>query len=174
MVLREKNFLWSRVLLYFIMGVFIFINPTFVLKWVVYLIAGALVLLGAIDIIAYFRMEQGTGFFRFDFISGLILILLGGVLAVRHTEIVNLVHIFVGIMIVLDGANTFLQSRYLAREKSVSVGAMTMYALLVIAVGALVVFNPFAAQVVTFRVIAACLIALAISDLIWYLRYRNA
>ena len=174
MMLKEKNFLWSRVILYFLMGIFIFINPTFVLKWVVYMIAGALVLLGIIDIIAYFRMEQGTGFFHFDFVSGLILILLGCVLAMRHTEIINLIHIFVGIMIVLDGANSFMQSRHLARQKIGSVGVMTIYSLIVIAVGALIVFNPFAVQVATFRFIAAILIALAISDLVWYFRFRNA
>ena len=174
MLSKGKNFLWMRVALYLFMGVLIFLNPTIVLKWALYLIAGIIVLIGVVDIIAYFRVERGMGFLRFDFVSGIILILLGVMLAVKHSQVVDLVHIFIGIMIALDGANTFVQSRRLGWRKPNSAGGMAIYSLVVIAVGALIVFNPFAAQVVAFRFFAIVLMAMGISDLLWYFRFRNA
>ena len=174
MFFKEKNFLWMRVILYLFMGLLIFLNPTVVLKWVVYLIAGIFVLMGTVDLTAYFRVERDTGFFRFDFASGIVLILLGVMLAIGHRQVVDLVHIFIGIMIVLDGANTFVQSRRLSRGASGSAKGMTLYSLVVIAVGALIIFNPFAAQVLAFRFLAIVLIAMGISDLFWYFRFRNA
>ena len=171
---KGKDFLWLRVALYLLMGILIFLNPTIVLKWVVYMIASFFVIMGIVDLVAYFRVEREARFFRFDFVSGIVLMLLGVVLAIGHAQIVNLIHIFLGIMIVLDGANTFVQSHRLGWRKPNSAWGMAVYSLVVMAAGALIVFNPFAAQVFAFRFFAVALMAVGISDLIWYFRFRNA
>ena len=171
---QMKNYLFLRVLLCLLMGILIFMYPTAVLKWLLYVIAGYFVVTGAVEIIAYFRVERGTGFFCFDFIGGILLMLLGIVIASHPVEIASLIHIFMGILVVIGGANAFIQSRRVNAAAPGTAGMMTGYALAVMAVGVFIVFNPFTTQVVLYRFFAGVLMIMGISDLVWYFRFRNA
>ena len=170
---KPKNIVLLRILLCLLLGLLIFFNPTAVVKWLLYVIAGVFMLFGAVEIISYFRTQNEIRFFSFSFVGGMILILFGALLIIRSSEIANFLHVIMGVVIVLSGANAFMQSRNLRQEEPRASRHMLIYALAILVVGIFIVFNPFTTQVLLYRFFGLTMTVMGISDFIWFLRYRK-
>ena len=169
---KIANSAWLRIALCLVFGILLLVYPTMLMKGVFYTLAGYCAVMGIMSMISYFG-DRDAGSSHFDFISGVLLIVLSIVLFSYSTQIANLVHIFMGIMIVLGGTNDFIRSRAIERKQPGAGMPMLIYSLVIMALGVMIVFNPFATQVLLFRIFGAVLVLLGIGEIVWTVVYKK-
>ena len=171
---KLKNYVLLRALLYLALGILLLINPTVVLRWMLFILAGYFACVGIINIIGCLRARREQSLFAFDFFSGILSVLLGILLVVFSRQISAILHIFMGILVLLSGLGYLSQSRNVRKTQPRAARGLMLYACVVLALGLLMVFNPFAVQIVLFTLFGATLTMLGISDIVCLLLYRKA
>ena len=170
---KLQSSVWLRTLICLSFGIWLIADPATILTWMLYILAGYYALTGLLSLVNYFTTRKDPEPHNFDFINGLLLILLSAILLSYSVQIAGIIHIFMGMMIVSSGAHYFIQSRAVSRTEADAGLLLLFYSLFIMAIGVLIVFNPFAAQVALFRVFGAILILLGIGEIVWALRFKK-
>ena len=170
---KFKNYVLLRAILCLALGVLLFVHPTFIPQLMLNILSGYFIVMGILSIVSYFRNQEEGERMQFNFISGILLVMLGIILAAASTQIANIIHLFLGLMVTMSGANYFAQSREIHKNAPPAGLPLLVYSIVVMAVGVLIVFNPFAAQVILFQVFGVVLSVMGISDILCLIVYRK-
>ncbi|MDD6175226.1 MAG: DUF308 domain-containing protein [Firmicutes bacterium] len=147
------------------LGLVLVIWPDAAKMAVSYLIGAALVIIGVIQIVRYFVYEVRLDLFRYDFVSGLILLGAGVFLLMRPEIIVGFLPVLLGIAIVVDGAVKVQQGMDLLRAGYRRWWLVLLMAVLALAAGIVLLINPFKAASTLVLLIGIVLIYDGITDL---------
>ena len=148
-----------------LLGLVLVIWPDATKMAVSYLIGAALVVLGVIQVVRYFVYEVRLDLFRYDFVSGLILLGVGVFLLMRPEIIVGFLPVLLGMAIVIDGAVKIQQSMDLLRVGYRHWWLVLLLAVLALAAGVVLLVNPFEAASTLVLMIGIVLIYDGVSDL---------
>ena len=163
-----------RILLCLALGLLLVIYPDAMLTWMLYILAGCLALMGCTGILTFLRAKGMASPLRTDFVSAVLLILASILLVAYPTHITGIIHILMGVLIALSGARSFVQSRDIRKRVAGAGTPLMIYSLGVMLLGALIILNPFAVQVMLFRVFGASLLVTGLGEVFWLLFYRKA
>lgn len=148
-----------------LLGLVLVIWPDATKMAVSYLIGAALVVLGVIQVVRYFVYEVRLDLFRYDFVSGLILLGVGVFLLMRPEIIVGFLPVLLGMAIVIDGAVKIQQSMDLLRVGYRHWWLVLLLAVLALAAGVVLLVNPFEAASTLVLMIGIVLIYDGVTDL---------
>lgn len=141
-----KRIKWHTLLLsaiYLALGVFLMIAPGTTLSVVCGLIGGAVLLCGLVQMVRYFRFKGAFWYAPALLCGGIICLALGGFLILRSDVVVSLLPIVFGLFVVFDSVSRIQNALELRRCGYRSWTAFLLLGLLSVALGGLMIANPF-------------------------------
>ena len=162
-----KEIKWNMILssvLYIALGVILTAMPATTARTICYLVAGVAIVLGVINLILYFLRDVQLNYYRNDFVTGLVFIILGIFVIYRVDLVISLVPFIIGLCIVISGFLKCQNALDIQRMGGQAVAVLAM-ALVNVVFGVLMVINPFESVVLLFRLLGAGLIFSGVTDL---------
>ena len=170
---KLKKYALLRSIIYILLGAAIIYDPIIVLKWILYIIAAYFALIGIISIITAISKIKEEGLANFDFISGIILVLVGICIVAFAVQISLFIHVLMGILVVVSGSTYFAMGLDVQKSKIVSGVPLMIFSIIVIVAGVLLLVNPFGTQALLFRIFAVALIIMGIGEIVSMITYRK-
>ena len=143
-----------------ILGVIMVIFPQKTMSVICYVIAGAILLYGVIDIIGYFTSKSSEGNFSLTLLRGVVASVIGIIIFIRPSYLSTFIPIVLGILLIIDGITSIQKSVFLKNNNVYFWHVSMIESILTLALGIFVLINPLSAQ-------TAIIICLGIS-FIWY------
>ncbi|GAB2572380.1 HdeD family acid-resistance protein [Gracilibacillus alcaliphilus] len=149
-----------RAVIFILIGAAIFINPEGFLRFIGYLIAGYLTLLGVIKIYQNHKLKQQTGSYGMGLAGGIILIILAGVFLYFAPTLFSILPFLLGLAIVINGL------MHLIVALNIKSTGWTIFCILLVIGGAVLVFNPFQSTLILFQTFGVILACIGISEIV--------
>ncbi len=127
---------------YFILGLVMVIFPETTMRTFCLSLGAIAAVLGIVNLVTYFSRNVMDSLYRYDFVNGVMLILLGLLLIVKMELIINLIPIVLGAMILANGIMKLQHAIDLKRIEFSGWLYVLVFSLLCISVGAVCVFQP--------------------------------
>ena len=148
------------------LGVILMGWPAIAARTVCYLLA-AVLLLGAFSYLLSYLSGRRQGLpSGMDLAIGLLLILAAAFVAVKADRIVGLVPLVMGAVFAVNGAVKLQRSMELKQVRYRGWGFVMLYAILTIAFGVLLLFNPFSAATMMVRILGIGLLISGGTDIV--------
>ena len=170
---KLKKFAFLRAIIFIIFGAVLFYDPQLVIKWLFYIIAAYFILMGVIAIITAIVNKTQEGLLTFDFVTGIIMVLVGIFIAVFAVQISLFIHIVMGILVVIGGIAFLSMGIAVQKTKTISGLPLIIFGLVLIAAGVTIFINPFQTQELLFRIFACVLILMGIAEIVTAIAYRK-
>ena len=170
-----KGFKLQSVLiaiLFILMGLVLVINPLGTTRTICFTIGSIILGAGLIFIIIYLVSDFKANIKKNKLVIGIVLLILGMVFFIAYRVIMSVIPTVLGVMIFVNGLTklqTGIDARKINKDKSLW---MIILAIVIILLGAFVVFNPFSASKLILRIIGICLMFSGITDLVSFI-YLN-
>lgn len=152
-----------------LIGILLFVDPVGFTSGILTAVGATLLMCGVLCLIHYFNTEPVQAALEQNFSKGLVMILLGGFLALRTQQAIALfpllTHLY-GVAILVIGVAKLQQGVDLLRLRARFWFLAGINALLAILFGAVILSNPFASTIVLWRVAAISLIMEAVLDIV--------
>ncbi|MGN1146780.1 MAG: HdeD family acid-resistance protein [Lachnospiraceae bacterium] len=164
-----KELKWQSILyaaLYIVLGVILLLFPETTATTLCYAVGGAAIVIGVVSVCIYLFRDVSRNTYRNDFVSGLVSILLGIFIFYKVDLIISLIPFVLGIAVVVSG---FLKLQDCIDVRRMGYGnglALFILAIINVALGIVLVLNPFSTAILLFRIIGIGLIFSGISDLV--------
>ena len=152
-----------------LIGVLLFVDPVGFTSGILKAVGGILLICGVVCLLSYFNTDPVQAALERNFSKGLVMILLGCVLALRTEQVIGLFPLLAqlyGAAILLVGIVKLQQGVDLLRLKSRFWFLAGVNALLAIVFAAIILGNPFTSTIVLWRVAAISLIMEAVLDVV--------
>ena len=151
-----------------LIGILLFVDPVGFTSGILMAVGVILLLCGVVCLIHYFNTDPVQAALEQNFSKGLVMILLGGVLALRTQRVIALfpllTHLY-GVAILVIGVVKLQQGVDLLRLKARFWFLAGVNAVLAILFAAVILSNPFTTTIVLWRVAAISLIVEAVLDI---------
>ena len=150
-------------------GILLFVNPIGFTSGILMAVGVVLLVCGLMCLLRYFNTEPVQAALEQNFSKGLVLILLGGFLALRTQQIIALFRLLTqlyGVAILILGVVKLQQGVDLLRLKARYWFLAAINAVLAILFAAVILSNPFTTIEVLWRVAAISLIVEAVLDIV--------
>lgn len=124
-----------------------------------------LLLCGIVDIFAFLRHRDGTLYSAMRLVVGVILSAVGIWLMTQHTLVSVIIPRIIGVLICIHGISDTTDAVRLYKKGASYWKPALLLAFITLALGALLVFNPFSVYQTAIRIVGVCLLYDGISDL---------
>lgn len=171
-----KEIKWSAMLkgiLYILLGVVALVIPETMEKTLGYMLGIVLIIAGGISMIGYLLRDARENYYRDDFVFGLAAIVLGIIVLLKVEVIISLIPLLLGILVVISGCAKLQDVIDMKRMNSGNWILMLILALINLILGLVLIFNPFKAAALMFRMIGIGLIFSGITDCITIIYFAN-
>ena len=142
-----KQLKWDTLLmgvLYILLGIVALVIPETMEKLLGFLIGVVLIIAGAVSMISYLLRDAHQNYYHNDFLHGLLGILLGIVVLYKVDFIISLVPWLLGILVLVSGLSKLQDVIDLRRMEYGNWVFMLVLAIINIAFGLILIFNPMA------------------------------
>ena len=161
----KTNWIFSAIVTV-IAGLILLLFPTVTLKSISYVVGGISIAMGVIRTVRYFKRDHTYPFlFQSDLVVGLLSIGLGLFMVTRPETFMSLMPLIFGLLLVGCGIGNILRAVDAKKAGIAHWGALLALAILAIALGWLILLNPFAAIETAVAAIGGCLIFEGVTDL---------
>lgn len=130
-------------LVYVILGLVLILVPGLTMTTLVRIGAGALIATGIFDLLRYVFHKESDGKLNNRLVTGVILTIAGGILMSKPTLVINLVPTILGIALMIEGLVKLQRAIDLFRMKYTKWLSVLLVAAISLAIGILVLTNPF-------------------------------
>lgn len=148
-----------------VLGVVLVIWPRIVGNVFCYVVGGALLISGIAYMVTYFKQRENTSLFQVDFLLGLVFSVLGVWIILRPDMVISLIPILFGIVILLHGFANIQQALNLKKAGYAKWGAALAVAIITVAFGGVLLFQPLMAADAAIMLLGIGLIFDGVSDL---------
>ena len=141
-----KKLKWNLVLmsiLYLGLGIFLLLVPGTALNIVCYALGGVVLACAAVQLIRYFAVERGVFQSQLTLISGLVCLGLGAFLIIRSDIVMRILPIVFGLFVIFDSLGRIQNALELRRCEYPSWKGFLLLAVLSIALGVIMIVDPF-------------------------------
>lgn len=160
----KTNAIISAVL-YVLLGLALLLRPELSTTVLCTALGVVLILRGLSDILDFVFHRDGTLYYSLHLVAGIVLAAVGVWLVTRPTLIAVVIPCIIGVLILFHGLKNLGDALTLRKNKSPRALTAMLLGLVTIALGALLVHNPFSAFATVVRIIGIVLIYDGISDL---------
>lgn len=140
----KKNYIVNAVIMV-VLGLVLVIWPDFLGEMLCYLLGGALILMGAIQLIGFLRGERLGLYNKFSMLMGIVLVLLGIWICAQPHIVLSIIPVVVGVLVILHGLMDIQYTLDIKRTGNTKWWIALIAAILTLAIGLVLVFKPFAA-----------------------------
>lgn len=162
-----KEMKWNMLLsagLYMGLGVILIIFPATTARTICYLIAGIAIVIGLVNLVVYFTRNITRNYYRNDFVTGLMLIVLGIFVIYKVDMVIALVPFIIGLCIIVSGLFK-LQGALDVQRMGGNAVLILGLAVVNVVVGVLMVINPFDSALLLYRLLGVGLLFSGLTDL---------
>ena len=141
-----KKLKWNLIVmsvLYLALGIFLLMVPGTALNVGCYALGGVVLLGAVIQLVRYFLVERGIFQSQLTLISGLVCLALGGFLILRSDIVVRILPIVFGLFVIFDSLGRIQNALELRRCEYPSWKGFLLLAVLSIALGVIMIVDPF-------------------------------
>ena len=141
-----KKLKWNLILmslLYLALGIFLLMVPGTALNVVCYALGGVVLACAAVQLVRYFVVERGVFQSQLTLISGLVCLALGAFLIIRSDVVVRVLPIVFGLFVIFDSLGRIQNALELRRCEYSSWKIFLLLAVLSVALGIVMVVDPF-------------------------------
>lgn len=168
-----RKYALLRGIVYIIFGLLILVNPGSVFQVAVYFISAYIAIIGVLNLYDGFKVKKATGTYGMSFLSGIVLLVIAGIVLVFAKGIVSILPIFLGLVIVVVGVSRAIQAVNLRTYVNVNWMPMLIYSVILIIAGLVLTFNPFSSLLVLFQLFGGILIFMGIGEVVAFFQLRN-
>ena len=143
-----KKLKWNLILmsvLYLGLGIFLLVRPSTALNIVCYALGAVVLICAAVQIVRYFTVERGVFQNQLTLISGLVCLGLGAFLIIRSDIVVKILPIVFGLFVIFDSLSRVQNALDLRRCGYSSWKGFLLLAVLSVALGIVMIVDPFGA-----------------------------
>ena len=152
-------------ILYVLLGLALLLRPELSTTVLCTALGVVLILRGLSDILDFVFHRDGSLYYSLHLVAGIVLAAVGVWLVTRPTLIAVVIPRIIGVLILFHGLKDLGDAMTLRKNKSPRALAAMIVGLVTIALGALLVVNPFSAFATVVRIIGIVLIYDGVSDL---------
>lgn len=146
-------------------GIVLFVWPDMSARIVCMVLGAILVLMGVIYLVSFFSAPPGTFMKQIHLALTIVFVVIGVWILLKPDFVISLIPVIVGIILILHGLYDLQQAVYLGRAKYRFWWLALVFAGLTIALGGVLLWNPFEAMSVAIKVIGIFLVFDGLSDL---------
>lgn len=162
-----KEMKWDALLtgiLYILLGLAALIVPETMQKVLGYLLGVVLIVAGAVSMISYLLRDAHQSYYHNDFLHGLIGIV-AGILVLNKIEfIIAAIPFMLGVLVLISGCGKLQSVIDMKRMEYGNWIVMLIFALVNVALGILLMCNPFQWGVLLFRILGLGLVFSGVTD----------
>ena len=162
-----KEMKWNMLMsaaLYIVLGLILLIFPATTDRMICYLVAGIAVVIGLVNLVVYFMRNIARNYYRNDFVTGLMLIILGIFVIYKVDLVIALVSFIIGLCIIVSGLFKLQGALDVQRMGGNAVLILGM-AVVNVVIGILMVINPFEAAMLFHRLLGVGLLFSGLTDM---------
>lgn len=171
-----KEIKWSAMfkgILYILLGIVALVIPETMEKTLGYMLGIVLIIAGGVSMISYLLRDAQENYYRDDFVFGLVGIVLGIIVLLKVEIIISLIPLLLGIMVIISGCAKLQDVVDMKRMNSGNWIVMLILALINLILGLVLIFNPFKAATLMFRMLGVGLIFSGITDCVTVIYFAN-
>ena len=161
----KQNYFVNAVIMV-VLGLVLVIWPHILGVMLCYLLGGALILMGVIQLVVFLRGERLGFYNKFSMFMGIVLVLLGIWICTQPRIVLSIIPVVVGIIVVLHGLMDLQYTLDIRRTGNTKWWIALVAAIITLVVGLLLVFNPFTAYEVTMILLGIAMLYDGGSDLL--------
>ncbi|MGX6978273.1 DUF308 domain-containing protein [Vagococcus elongatus] len=163
-----KKYVLLQGLFYLLFGIIIVMRPGATMNIFIKVIAGYFLVMGLISIVRGLKYKEEVLYSRMSLMGGVLYLIIAGAAVLFMRTLIGLLPILLGIFIIVSGINkwVYLNQFHMAEKRSY------IYIGIMVALGIILLFNPFGAVLVAFRIFGVILIVMGIAELWNYVTYR--
>lgn len=171
-----KEIKWNAMfkgILYILLGIVALVIPETMEKTLGYMLGIVLVIAGGVSMISYLLRDAQENYYRNDFVFGLVGIVLGIIVLLKVEIIISLIPLLLGILVIISGCAKLQDVVDMKRMNSGNWIVMLILALINLILGLVLIFNPFKAAALMFRMLGVGLIFSGITDCVTVIYFAN-
>ena len=154
-------------------GVVLFVWPDVSARIVCMVLGAILVLMGAVYLVSFFSSPAGSFMKQIHLLLTICFVAIGVWILLKPEFVIRLIPVIVGIIIILHGIYDLQQAVYLCRAKYSFWWLALLFAVLTVAFGGVLIWNPFEAMNIAVKFIGVFLVFDGVSDLWIFSRARR-
>ena len=150
-----KELKWEAILtgvLYILLGIVALVIPETMQKTLGYLIGIVLIVAGLVSIICYLLRDARENYYHNEFVFGILGIVLGAVVLYKVEIVISLIPFILGVLVLCSGCSKLQDAIDLKRLDYGSWLGLLIVAAINIILGVVLIYNPFKAAILLFRV----------------------
>ena len=158
-----------RSILFFALGIILFINPASVVKFISYFIGGILIIVGIYKVINYYIHDKNLGVVnRNEIAFGITAVILGVIFIFLADAIELILRFIIGIWVVLAGINKIIQTFY-TTDRDTKYYSLFIVGLFLIAIGLYIIL----VSNLALSIIGVFVILYSLIEIVSYFVYRD-
>jgi len=161
----KQNYFINAVIMV-VLGLVLVIWPDVLGVMLCYLLGGALILMGVIQLIGFLRGERLGFYSKFNMIMGIVLVLLGLWICTQPHIVLSIIPVVVGIIVLIHGLMDIQYTLDIKKTGNTKWWIAMIAAIITLVVGLLLVFNPFTAYEITMILLGIAMLYDGGSDLV--------
>lgn len=150
-------------ILFILIGAFLLARPEDAIHLVSYALGIILALWGAISIVQFFTDRESQNYLEFSFILGVFMFIFGIIIIVKPNTVASIIPLLLGIWMLINGVTKL--SYALTLNKNKNAASSIIISILIIVLGILLVFNPFAGAKTLVQILGVTIIIYSVLDL---------
>lgn len=161
----KQNYFINAVIMV-ALGLVLVIWPDVLGVMLCYLLGGALILMGVIQLIGFLRGERLGFYSKFNMIMGIVLVLLGLWICTQPHIVLSIIPVVVGIIVLIHGLMDIQYTLDIKKTGNTKWWIAMIAAIITLVVGLLLIFNPFTAYEITMILLGIAMLYDGGSDLV--------
>lgn len=161
----KQNYFINAVIMV-VIGLVLVIWPHILGVLLCYLLGGALILMGVIQLVVFLRGERLGFYNKFNMIMGIVLVVLGIWICTQPHIVLSIIPVAVGIIVIFHGLMDIQYTLDIKRTGNTKWWIALIAAILTLVVGVLLVLNPFTAYEITMFLLGIAMLYDGGSDLV--------
>lgn len=161
----KQNYFINAVIMV-ALGLVLVIWPDVLGVMLCYMLGGALILMGVIQLIGFLRGERLGFYSKFNMIMGIVLVLLGLWICTQPRIVLSIIPVVVGIIMLIHGLMDIQYTLDIKKTGNTKWWIAMIAAIITLVVGLLLVFNPFTAYEITMILLGIAMLYDGGSDLV--------
>lgn len=151
-------------ILFIATGIFLLLRPETAINIICYVLGVLLILWGVVSMIQFFSDKTSENYLSISFIFGAFVFIFGIIILIKPTIIASIIPLLLGVWMLINGVIKLSYSLTINKMSNATVSIVG--SILIIVLGILLIFNPFAGAKSLVQIIGISFIVYSIMDLI--------
>lgn len=163
-----KQYKWQNIVtavIYILFGIVLAVFPTTAVRTLGYMLGGVLIFAGAVKILLYMKENNQKNYYTNDLMIGIIAVVIGVFVVFKIEVLLSIIPFLFGLVVLANGSMKLQNVMNLKRAGYKNWTAMLIVALLGLALGIILIINPFSSVVFLFRIVGICFVYSGVTDI---------